>query len=380
MRPNRYLFFSQDPGGTNVLIPIIRELGGASYIAVIGKDNAIPLYERKGIPFIPINRITDKFDVENIKKIIADYQPDMVITDTSVVDFFERYIWVASRELSVKSIAVLDSWCYYGLRFSDCTFKNIEQYDKKHKIAYLPDRLLVMDQDAKTECEKEGIDCNIIYLCGQPFLQKLSDSFVHVDQNDVEFYQQRVSGGAKKKIIVYASDNLSDSFFPDARTFWGYDEKTIFFDILSAIEKVCSKKENYVLVIRPHPKEKAGAWEGVLNGLDLKGLSVVIDGTVNEEIVISSADLVIGMWSMFLMEAVIAKKCVMSVQIGAKKQAPFILEEKGLIEPIFDSRELECQFKKYFVGEDIGNIRWNIDMNAVEKSRDYIQKFISEEE
>lgn len=80
------------------------------------------------------------------------------------------------------------------------------------------------------------------------------------------------------------------------------------------------------------------------------------------------------------MEAVIAKKCVMSVQIGAKKQAPFILEEKGLIEPIFDSRELECQFKKYFVGEDIGNIRWNIDMNAVEKSRDYIQKFISEEE
>lgn len=380
MRPNRFLFFSQDPGGTNVLIPIIRELGGTAYIAVIGKDNAIPIYERQGIPFIPINKITDKFDVENMKRIIANYRPDMVITGTGAADFFERYIWVASRELSIKSIAVLDSWCNYGLRFSDCTFKNMEQYDEKHKIAYLPDRLLVMDQDAKTECEKEGIDGNIIYPCGQPFLQKLSDSFAHVDQNDVEFYQQRVSGGAKKKIIVYASDNLSDSFFPDARAFWGYDEKTIFFDILSAIEKVCSKKENYVLVIRPHPKEKAGTWERVLNSLDLKGLKVVIDGTVNEEIAISSADLVIGMWSMFLMEAVIAKKRVMSVQIGAKKPASFILEEKGLIEPIFESRELECQLKKYFAGEEIGNIFWKIDMNAVEKAKCYIQKFIFEGE
>ena len=60
MRPKKVLFFSQDPGGTNALIPIIRELGGTSYIAVIGKDNAIPIYERKGIPFVPINKITNR--------------------------------------------------------------------------------------------------------------------------------------------------------------------------------------------------------------------------------------------------------------------------------------------------------------------------------
>lgn len=376
MRPKKVLFFSQDPGGTNALIPIIRELGGTSYIAVIGKDSAIPIYERKGIPFVPINKITNRFDTESIKKIIADYQPDMVLTGTGAADFFERYIWAASRELFVKSVAVLDSWCYYGLRFSNYTFKEIEKYEAKREIMYLPDRLLVMDQDAKTACVKEGIDGSIIYPCGQPFFQELSESFAQLDQKDVVFYQQKISSGDKKKIIIYASDNLSDSFPPNGRIFWGYDEKTIFLDILSAIEKVCTKKEKYVLVIRPHPKEKKGTWEKVIDNLDVKELKVIVDGTVKEEIAISSADLVIGMWSMFLTESIIAKKRVISVQIGAKRQAPFILEEKGLFNPILDKRELESQFKRYFSGEDIGNIRWNVDMKAVEKAKKYIQKFL----
>ena len=47
-----------------------------------------------------------------------------------------------------------------------------------------------------------------------------------------------------------------------------------------------------------------------------------------------------------------------------------------MLEPILDKRELESQFKRYFSGEDIGNIRWNVDMKAVEKAKKYIQKFL----
>ncbi|MCI8918703.1 MAG: hypothetical protein HFH29_08040 [Eubacterium sp.] len=56
--------------------------------------------------------------------------------------------------------------------------------------------------------------------------------------------------------------------------------------------------------------------------------------------VLKAADLVCGMSSMFLLEAVICEKPIMSIEIGLRQENPFILEAAGICKSILDENTL----------------------------------------
>lgn len=374
---HKIAFISQDPGGTNALVPIIKAMGECCYTTVIAKDNAVDIYERHGIAYINANTLTDQFDKAHLSNILKKYNPRLIVTGTSSTDFYERNMWIAAKELGIASTAILDSWCYYGLRFSSHTFKDMALY-RPGEFPCLPDHILVMDDDAKKCMIREGIEENRLEVVGQPFLQELRKSFEDVKQPEISGYKQKLCGD-RKKIIVYASDNLSSSFYPDGRTYWGYDEKSTFVDIYNSIQKKCKNFDSYTLIIRPHPKEKNDNWDDIMNQIASEGRdNVVIDRSTREEVLISVADIVIGMWTMLLMEAAIAGKKVLSVQLNAKREAPFVLSEKGLVKPIFCQQELEKTLQMYFSGRTVGEFKWNIGNDSVQRIREHILRTLND--
>lgn len=365
----KILFASQDPGGTNVLIPIMKKISDKYHFDVLAKDSAVSIYRHREIPFTDVSEIVSSCDILKMKELIIRYSPDIVVTGTSSADYFERNIWLVARSIGVKSVAILESWSYYGLRFSNYTFENNDKYIPGGPFPYLPDKIFVMDEYSKARMIAEGINSDLIEIIGQPFLEELSVIYKNLNQKELEAYKQQVVGDSKKKLIIFASDHLKDCFLPSGIEYWGYDEESIFYEIYESMIETCDNPEGYVIVIRPHPKEAAGKWDIIAGMAGKKGIQIVIDGTTKAELVIAAADLVVGMWSMLLIEAVLANKRILSVQIGAKRSAEFMLTDQKLIEPIWDKMNLKKQMRAYFLGNDnIGKVRWSIKGDAVNKA------------
>ena len=362
----KVLFVSQDPGETNALIPIIREMGASCSIDVIAKDIAVHIYKDRGIPYNDIRELVDDVNEDGLEKLLKIYCPDILVTGTSSADFFERKMWDAARRLGIKSVAILDSWCYYGLRFSKFTFSELGRYECDQEIVYWPDVLLTMDSFSKNMLIKHGLQKENIRIVGQPFLEVLRNKYFAVDENVICDYKVQLMGNCDKKLIVFGSDNLSDSFLPSSIDYWGYDEKTIFECVFDSVSRTCNNPEEFAILIRPHPKEREGNWSEVLNRITGGSIDVFIDGSTREETVICSSDIVVGMWSMLLVEACLADKKVISVQIGAKRNAEFVLTDSQAIIPVIDQETLDKQFESYFAGDDsVGKVDWSISSNSI---------------
>lgn len=56
--------------------------------------------------------------------------------------------------------------------------------------------------------------------------------------------------------------------------------------------------------------------------------------------VMKSADLICGMSSMFLLESIICGKPVLSIEIGLKRENPFVLDRIGSCKSILSEKEL----------------------------------------
>lgn len=366
---HKVLFASQDPGGTNVLIPIIRSLKEKCIIDVWAKGSAVSIYRNKEIDFVNIEEIVTDCNREAIKAILGEIKPDLVVTGTCVTDFFERNLWMAAREIGIHSVAILDSWCNYGLRFSGYTFKDCDLYIPGSKPIYCPDRIFVMDEYSKLKMKKEGINPDCIDVVGQPFLQSLRGIYKNIGQTEVDAYKKRITGQVEKKLIVFVSDHLSDSFAPSGIDYWGYDEQSIFGCLYEAITNCRFENDKYAIIIRPHPKEKKGKWDNIIKKSQTQGLQIEIDDTSTEELVIASSDIVVGMWSIMLIEAVLAEKRILSVQIGAKRTAEFMLSDQGFLKPIYDREELQSNMQAYFDGDICtGKVRWQIDEMSVDRA------------
>lgn len=365
----KILFISQDPGGTNVLIPIIKKIRDKCHVEVLAKDHAVSIYNQRRIPYTDVMELVSNCDIKNLKGLFLKYSPDLIVTGTCVTDFFERNAWIAARELGIKSVVILDSWCNYGRRFSKLTYKDDIRDIHGKTFPYLPDKILVIDEYSKAQMIAEGIDSNLIEIIGQPFLEDLREIYKNIRQEEIRKYKRKLLGNSERKIIVFASDHLSDSYVPSGMEYWGYDEKTIFNYLYNAVIKTCSTLDKYAIVIRPHPKEALDNWTSVVSSKEGKRIQIVIDDSTKEELVIASADIVIGMWSMFLIEAVLANKRIMSVQIGSKRRAEFMLTDQKLITPIVEEKKLEEQLREFFIGNtDIGRVKWEIEGGAVDKA------------
>jgi len=345
MRKRKILLFSHDPGGSNTIIPLVKPLQKRGYDTLLyGKEISIKKYTEFGLKGKNISRKIKKISVASLTKLLFTISPNFVITGTSGEDMTERYLWKAAEITKIPSFAILDSWMNYGIRFSKYKVSQISKYNKYKTHTYLPNKICVMDKLAKQEAIKEGLNKDKILITGQPYFQLLLDKKHMVIKNSR--LRRLLNISPSEKIIIFISEPISQFYKPDKglKPYWGYTEKTIFKSIYKTLGKISLKRKlNITLLIKLHPRENLHNYDLLLNNLpSYQKLKVKIlpHNNISNWDLLLGANLIIGMSSMLLIEALLLGQPIVSVQIGLKKANPFVLAKKGIIGCITDQKKL----------------------------------------
>jgi hypothetical protein len=365
----KIFLFSRDPGGANTLVPLAGKLSSKGYeVCLYGKDTALDVYRRYGLNGADMIAEVPESSPETIKNFISDMSPDIIITGTSAEDFTERYIWQAANEIGIFSMAILDQWLNYGIRFSKYGISRIRDYVVDKRSAYLPSRILVMDEIGRGEAIRDGLDPGIIVVTGQPHFEAVLEIGRRILPERIRSIRNLLGAEKNDKVIVFVSEPISKDYGKTGNgNFLGYDERTVFSEVEKALVSVASVFEGkFILVVRPHPREEQENWSDI-SGKALNKINYVVDRESNSILIACSADLVVGMSSMLLIEAAILKKPVMSVQIGLTGPDPFILSKRGSVATITEQSDLEDKFRSVLLENELPGCGFDFITDAGEK-------------
>lgn len=358
----RFLVFARDPGGANVVAPVVSALEQRGHtVELWAKDVALIRLRQQGLTCQDASTLAPVLSPASVFEFLARLRPDAVLTGTSADDFFEKWLWAAARQLKIPSFAIVDQWINYGVRFSPYSVHELARYETERTHPYLPDRIGVVDEDARNEAIVEGLPEEHLVAVGSPHLQSVIEQGRKLRESKLSTHG---------KVFVFASEPISTTYreTDQGPHHWGYTERTIFREVLPALVNwSLHESGDHRLLIRPHPKEPAGNFADILAGSDLGNLKVAEDRVTPSLELAAASDLVIGMSSMFLIESYLIGCPVLSVQIGLRRKNPFILSRSLKIPTVLHSRDVVPQAIEAITHGDI-SAQYVISLgNAVEK-------------
>tara|TARA_B110000114_G_scaffold176208_1_gene206602 strand:- start:16479 stop:17462 length:984 start_codon:yes stop_codon:yes gene_type:complete len=293
------LFVFSEIGSANFLIPVIKSIK-SEYLCVCTK----PIQE-----FIKNHSIVSYLDDKNIdfSKIVT------IICGTSLNNKLESKYLSISKKKKIKSISIVDHWTNFNYRF------------KFNKTSLYPDFIFVNDIYALKYACDSGISKDKIVITGNPHLEKLSNKQL----KPIAISDWKSCLESKNQIIVtFISESYKDDFPVDSESYEGFDE----FDVLNDLIRIC-EKEKYFLVIRNHPSESKSKYLSFEN----KNIKVDIDSSFDT--IISNSNFIVGMGSMFLIEASFFRNDIISYRPNEK--IPFIGNDINMTKLITTKHELE---------------------------------------
>jgi hypothetical protein len=308
----RILCFAREAGGAEALAPVIKRLSHWYNVLLLAKDYALPIFQRHNLE----HKIYHTHSKEALATLIRDYwhglMPDVVLTSATSLpwsDMTERLLWRWAGEHSVPSIAIVDQWQNYGVRFSGC------QADEH--IAYLPTRITTLDDRAKQEMIKEGIPEELIVVTGQPAFDALFDEKKAFTPSDRQTVREKVGAETGSFLVVF----VSEAFQRDFSDSLGYTEaSTLEFLIrtLSAIVEETGIKLH--LVVKFHPQNIPSDFTGLdFSQSSLKFPINIIRQEIRPRPLVLASDLVVGMTSVLLVESILLGLPTISVTLNSKK-------------------------------------------------------------
>ena len=371
------LLFSRDPGGANAIIPLIEPLSKKGYrVNLFGKDIALAKYAKAGLPAVNIMEHIDEVNLSEVDKFVISQMPDFIITGTSADDMTEKYIWKAAEQHGIPCFAILDQWVNYGVRFSRYSVSELKRYYQNKDHAFLPTKILVMDDLAKQKAVEEGLEESRILITGQPYFETIKNALNNISKKDIDELHKKLEIQKDDYVIVFASEPISKTYHEadDSNHFWGYTERTILRSLLDALTELAPKKNKTAkVIIRPHPKEDKENFNDIVAVYEGNGISLAIDESTDSSLLIAASDLVCGMSSMFLIESAVFGKPVISVQIGLCRENPFILDQIGISKSVLTKDELDKELSK-IIEKDFSSVgQFKVENEPVKKVIDAME-------
>ncbi|MCR5793652.1 MAG: alpha-2,8-polysialyltransferase family protein [Lachnospiraceae bacterium] len=325
---DKLLFVAHDPGGSDVIVP--------TYEYVAEKTDG--KVEVKLFLLGPSGSRIDRYasGKEEVVRAMEDaavsHGRTLVVTGTSWGVSYENEILAYARELGIKTVSVLDYWSNYKKRFA-----------LKDGFVF-PDTLFVMDELAKEEAIKDGIDPSLIQIVGQPGL----DKYVSLKANHTP----------DNKKILFLSQPLSLLYGREL----GYTEEDVLEDIFSLAQK--NDLECYV---KFHPKDRED-WKG-------KFRDCTVD--TNLEDCVSEYGTIIGMSTMGLLQCRLMGGNVLSYQPGLVKEDLCITNKLGITDGIFSYEELEKQLLQGVANQEKGQYYLWMDGNSTKRCGDRVLQLLA---
>ena len=376
MKGRRILIFSRDPGGTNAIMPLIeplRVLGNE--VSVYGKDAALSIYRKQNIDCSDICDTIPSGTQEETDEFVRKTRPDLIVTGTSSEDFTERHLWKAAERAEITSFAVLDQWTNYRLRLISEGGDPMNERATSELI--VPSFFFIMDEFARKEMCALGIDREKLVVSGQPFFDYIRKTGDRFTTQEIEKLRRELTGTEGGLVFVFASQPIASIHRKNgmAEDYWGYTEKTVLKSVVECLSKLTEEMAIKVtLVLRLHPKDESNVYQDALATFP-NSIKVVVDRETDSSLLLKAADLIIGMFSMLLLEAAILERRFISVQIGLKRENPLIFDRMGLVRSILTDKELEETLRGILNGKKRQGPNLKFEFGATERIVKYLEGY-----
>ena len=330
IQPNRIMAVAGDAGGAAAIVPVLQRmkgLGGSWLIQVMAYNQAREIFSKSNVPY---NEIGERSDEAEVSRHFQKFRPDCLLTATSVngVDW-EKFMISESRHAGIPSLSVLDFWSNYRARFSN----------QRNQLAYLPDRIAVMDKCAQNEMIQQGFPEGCLVVTGQPVFDELFKSKTEYELEARNVRSKYTARFPCNKVVVFLSQPISRFYASPVLcdNNPGYNEADVFKILVDGLEQLTIKLNIKInLLVRAHPRE---TWSLASDGKLSWG--IYLHRVEQEKIrpLLMAADMVVGMTTVLLMESCLLGCVTVSLQPGL--QGPDILpaNRMGLA---FSVYEREC--------------------------------------
>jgi len=348
----RIVFFTCEPGGAEVLIPVIKLLQEQNRyeVVTVGYGHALERFAKKDIFFNKIPPVK-----KNDFTLFKQFYPDFIITSATSLpykDMSEKYIWHNARQSGIPTFAFLDQWQNYALRFSGKT--------EEEWLKYLPDYLNCINDIAKREMIQEGFKPDILLTMGHPYLSVLKND---MDKASVRNIRQGLAISDSQEVVLFVSEAIYENY-GNTR---GYNQYEVIEDFLNYLSE---RWVNITVLLKLHPKEELERYRYFQKKYDELHVVIITD-ELSPIDCIKISNRVYGMSSLMLIEAYTFGKPVVTVQPNLKIPDPLVLSRYGYIPKV-------SAFGDYSMDDSKQNKNVKLDYEFSEKQfLDFLNEAIS---
>ena len=312
----KVLAFSREAGGAEAIAPICKILNSDDDLLLIASGHAVNLFNDQKLN--PIEFCYNEKVLEDLCHNKFGTLPERLLTSAASlphIDMTERQLWQWAQRKNILSVAVLDQWQNYALRFSGQT--------PNERLAYLPNKICVMDDLAKNEMIKDGLPSERIVITGQPAFERLQAGPKNSPPK-TKMLRSKLNISTREKILTFVAESLQKDF---GNTL-GYNELTT----LDAIGAILSELNlnHLTIIIKLHPENQLSEFKGFIKKWPNLNIHLIKDEFLASEI-FAISNFIIGMSSIMLIEAAIVGKPVISLEINARKEPQLALTRCGVI-------------------------------------------------
>jgi hypothetical protein len=312
-----------DSGGAAAVAPVIQGLlkGGGTRVTALAYQKAVGKWKDLHIPF---SEVLEDLSPEEARRILQDGPTALLLTGTSFPVKLELLFTKAARELGVPSLAVLDFWSNYGLRFTD-----------PGGVRVLPDRIAIMDSIAREEMIGEGFEPGRLAVTGQPAYDDLGEWRARFTASRRREVRESFGLGEGAILVLFASQPFSKVPFT---AYPGYTEHDALAALIPALDQISDEEGRDIsLLIRPHPNESPDGFRNY-RGRRVK-IEVSPEGNGRE--IAMASDLVTGMTTGLLVEACYLGCLVVSIQPGLRVPDPLPTNRLGVSRAVYSTEEVK---------------------------------------
>jgi hypothetical protein len=319
-------FAARDPGGANVLAAILTTVPPRPFIEtdVWALPKAAKVFDRSGLrPRV----FSEDFTGEALASAWANEPPAALVTGTSHQKPFEVGLWDIAKATGIPSIAILDQW------------QNVERRFRNGR----PDYVGAIDSEQAEELLSLGFNHSNVVVVGHPWLARVKT--LHNLVSPVSAEEQG------KVRILFVSEGIAGDVASGQNDPFGFDEFDSFDVVYRSACRAVSQGLRVVLAVKFHPYEEPDDFRRLFASLDAPaGLELrCLDAGVEPHPWVEWSDLVVGISSMLLLEAMVLQRPVVSVQPRLKRENTFIAGRHGYVSTVTDPAEGESLLTEYLL-------------------------------
>jgi hypothetical protein len=317
------LFAARDPGAANVLVPVIKRLQGQAQFAVVALPKAGEVFRSAGIE----TQVLDASpSLKTTAEILHMHQPVAVVTGTSHYESFDSVFWHLAKKSGIAACAIIDGWHNMAARFRDGW----------------PDKVFAIDEEQKTELVGLGARQEAIECVGQIWLSELR----RAEKRKTDQHEKCTS-------ILFVSEPIREDVSSGANRAYGFDQFAVFELLKKAAMQAAVQTHPVTIIVRLHPYEDCALWSGLVHSENNSGVNIVFaPDDSSSAACLEECDLVTGISSIVLLQAIAAGKPVLSMQPNLQRENTLVAASRGFVETILTDDEVAIHRIARIISQD----------------------------